>query len=144
MILWCVKCREFRKKGTPDWHECRYSSRHTLVPGHERMEKETAAGKGEDLILRQAQGRGPQEARRAGGSQERRVRQRRREGAPVAAVADGMISGHAYVERDPGGAFFWVKDGGTWDLFRHDDSMVADLIQAEYFRKYGVVVQTIT
>ena len=40
MILWCVKCREFRKKNTPDWHECRYSSRHTLVPGHERMEKE--------------------------------------------------------------------------------------------------------
>ena len=26
-------------------------------------------------------------------------------------------------------------------MFRHDDSMVADLIQAEYFRKYGVVVQ---
>ena len=40
MILWCTRCREFRKKNTPDWHECRYSSRHTLVPGHERMEKE--------------------------------------------------------------------------------------------------------
>ena len=26
------------------------------------------------------------------------------------------------------------------DLFRHDDTMVVDLIQAEYFRKYGVVV----
>ena len=40
MILWCTKCREFRKKNTPDWHECRYSSRHMMVPGHERMEKE--------------------------------------------------------------------------------------------------------
>ena len=49
-----------------------------------------------------------------------------------------MISGHACTEGDSGGAFFWVKGGGAWDLFRHDDAMVADLIQAEYFRKYGV------
>ena len=34
-----------------------------------------------------------------------------------------------------------MKSGGAWDLFRHDDTLVADLIQAEYFRKYGVVVQ---
>ena len=40
MILWCIKCREFRKRNTPGWHECRFSSRHMLVPGHERMEKE--------------------------------------------------------------------------------------------------------
>ena len=51
-----------------------------------------------------------------------------------------MIAGHAYIERDPDGAFFWVRSGGSWDLFRHDDTMVVDLIQAEYFRKYGVVV----
>ena len=82
MILWCVKCREFRKKGTPDWHECRYSSRHTLVPGHERMEKEmrqareriSSSGKPKDEDLKRL---GALEAVKNAESDERR-----REGAP--------------------------------------------------------------
>ena len=139
MILWCTKCREFRKKGTPDWHECRYSSRHTLVPGHERMEKEmrqareriSSSGKPKDEDLKRL---GALEAVKNAESDSDDER------GHLAAVADGMISGHAYVESGSGGAFFWVKDGGTWDLFRYDDATVADLIQAEYFRKYGVVV----
>ena len=139
MILWCVKCREFRKKGTPDWHECRYSSRHTLVPGHERMEKEmrqareriSSSGKPKDEDLKRL---GSLEAVKNAESDSDDER------GHLAAVADGMIVGHAYVESGSGGAFFWVKGGGTWDLFRHDDAAAADLIQAEYFRKYGVVV----
>ena len=139
MILWCIKCREFRKKNTPDWHECRYSSRHTLVPGHERMENEmrqvkekiSASGKPKDEDLKRL---GALEAVKNAESDSDDER------GHVAAVADGMIAGHAYIERDPDGAFFWVRSGGSWDLFRHDDTMVADLIQAEYFRKYGVVV----
>ena len=140
MILWCVKCREFRKKNTPDWHECRYSSRHTLVPGHERMEKEmrqareriSSSGKPKDEDLKRL---GALEAVKNAESDEDDER------GHVAAVTNWMIAGHAYMERDSDGVFFWVKGGGSWDLFRHDDSMVADLIQAEYFRKYGVVVQ---
>ena len=140
MILWCTKCREFRKKNTPDWHECRYSSRHMMVPGHERMEKEmrhvreriAGPGKPKDEDLKRL---GALEAVKNAESDKDDER------GHVAAVADGMIAGHAYMERDPDGAFFWVKSGGSWDLFRHDDTMVADLIQAEYFRKYGVVVQ---
>ena len=54
MILWCIKCREFRKRNTPDWHECRYSSRHMLVPGHERMEKELRQIREKDRRIRQA------------------------------------------------------------------------------------------
>ena len=140
MILWCTKCREFRKKNTPDWHECRYSSRHMMVPGHERMEKEmrqvreriSSSGKPRDDDLKRL---GALEAVKNAESDEDDER------GHVAAVTNGMIAGHAYMERDLDGAFFWVKGGGSWDLFRHDDSMVADLIQAEYFRKYGVVVQ---
>ena len=139
MILWCVKCREFRKKNTPDWHECRYSSRHMMVPGHERMEKEmrqvreriSSSGKPNDEDLKRL---GALEAVKNAESDEDDER------GHVAAVTNGMIAGHAYMERDLDGAFFWVKGGGSWDLFRHDDAMVADLIQAEYFRKYGVVV----
>ena len=139
MILWCIKCREFRKKNTPDWHECRYLSRHTLVPGHERMENEmrqvrekiSASGKPKDEDLKRL---GALEAVKNAESDSDDER------GHVAAVADGMIAGHAYIERDPDGAFFWVRSGGSWDLFRHDDTMVVDLIQAEYFRKYGVVV----
>ncbi len=138
MILWCTKCREFRKKNTPDWSECRYSSRHTLVPGHERMEKElrqvreriTASGKPRDEDLKRL---GALEAVKNAESDSDDER------GHIAAVADGMIAGHACVERDPGGAFFWMKSGGSWYLFRHDDGMVTDLIQAGYFRKYGVV-----
>ena len=140
MILWCTKCREFRKKNTPDWHECRYSSRHTLVPGHERMEKElrqvreriSSPGKPNDEDLKRL---GALEAVKNAESDEDDER------GHLAAVADGMISGHECMEGDPGRAFFWVKSGGSWNLFRHDDTLVADLIQAEYFRKYGVVVQ---
>ena len=139
MILWCVKCREFRKKNTPDWHECRYSSRHTLVPGHERMEKEmrqareriSSSGKPRDEDLKRL---GALEAVKNAESDSDDER------GHLAAVADGMISGYACVEGGPGGAFFWVKGGGSWDLFRHDDTMVADLIQAGYFKKYGVAV----
>ena len=140
MILWCTKCREFRKKNTPDWSECRYSSRHTLVPGHERMEKEmrqvreriSSSGKPKDEDLKRL---GALEAVKNAESDSDDER------GHLAAVADGMISGHACTESDPDGVFFWVKSGGSWDLLRHDDTMVADLIQAEYFRKYGVVVQ---
>ena len=140
MILWCTKCREFRKKNTPDWHECRYSSRHMMVPGHERMEKEmrqvreriSSSGKPRDEDLKRL---GALEAVKNAESDEDDER------GHVAAVTNGMIAGHAYMEHGSDGAFFWVKGGGSWDLFRHDDAMVADLIQAEYFRKYGVVVQ---
>ena len=137
MILWCTKCREFRKKGTPDWHECRYSSRHTLVPGHERMEKElrqareriSSSGKPSDEDLKRL---GALEAVKNAESDSDDER------GHLAAVADSMISGYARTERDPDGMFFWVKSNGSWDLFRHDDAMVADLIRAEHFRKYGV------
>ena len=137
MILWCTKCREFRKKNTPDWSECRYSSRHTLVPGHERMEKElrqvreriSSPGRPKDEDLKRL---GALEAVKNAEFDDGDER------GHLAAVADGMISGHACTEGGSGGAFFWVKSGSAWDLFRHDDAMVADLIQAEYFRKYGV------
>ena len=137
MILWCTKCREFRKKNTPDWSECRYSSRHTLVPGHERMEKElrqvreriSSPGKPNDEDLKRL---GALEAVKNAEFDDGDER------GHLAAVADGMIAGHACTGGGSGGAFFWVKSGGAWDLFRHDDAMVADLIQAEYFRKYGV------
>ena len=52
---------------------------------------------------------------------------------------DGIIAGYVYVERDPGETFFRMRSGKSWDLLRHDDGAVAEMIQAEYFRKYGVV-----
>ena len=57
----------------------------------------------------------------------------------LTAVTDGMIAGYAYMERDSGGMFFRIRSGKSWDLLRHDDGAVAELIQAEYYRKYGVV-----
>ena len=73
-------------QGIPQKEYARLARVQVLVPAHDGAGpredgKGDAAGKGEDLILRQAQGRGPQEARRARGSQERRVRRGRREGA---------------------------------------------------------------
>ena len=138
MILWCTKCREFRKKGTPDWHECRYSSRHALVPGHERMEKEMR-----QVRERIASSDNPsdEDLKRLGALEAVKNAESDSddEKGHLAAVADSMISGHACVGGgDPDGAFFWVKSGGSQDLYRHDDVMVADLIRAEHFRKYGV------
>ena len=138
MILWCIKCREFRKRNTPGWHECRFSSRHMLVPGHERMEKELrqirekidSSGKPEDEDLKRL---GALEAVKNAESDEDDER------GHLTAVVDEMIAGYAYMERDPGGMFFRIRSGESWDLLRHDDGVVVEMIQAEYFRKYGVV-----
>ena len=138
MILWCIKCREFRKRNTPDWHECRYSSRHMLVPGHERMEKElrqireniAGSGKPNDEDLKKL---GALEAVKNAESDEDDER------GHLTAVVDGMIAGYMYMERDTGGMFFRIRSGKSWDLLRHDDGAVVEMIQAEYFRKYGVV-----
>ena len=54
-------------------------------------------------------------------------------------VVDGIIAGYACMERDPSGTFFWVRSGDSWDLLRHDDGVVVEIIQVEYFRKYGVM-----
>ena len=138
MILWCIKCREFRKRNTPGWYECRFSSRHMLVPGHERMEKELqqirekidSSGKPGDEDLKRL---GALEAVKNAESDEDD------EKGHLAAVTDGMISEWAYMKRDHGGIFFWIRSGKSWDLLRHDDGVVTEMIQAEYFRKYGVV-----
>ena len=138
MILWCIKCREFRKRNTPGWHECRYSSRHMLVPGHERMEKElqqirekiAGSAKPGDEDLKRL---GALEAVKNAESDEDDER------GHLTAVTDWMIAGYMYMERDPGGMFFRMRSGKSWDLLRHDDGAVAELIQAEYYRKYGVV-----
>ena len=138
MILWCIKCREFRKRNTPGWHECRYSSRHMLVPGHERMEKElrqireniAGSGKSNDEDLKKL---GALEAVKNAESDEDD------EKGHLTVVTDGIIAGYACMERDPGGMFFWVRSDGSWDLLRHDDGAVVEMIQAEYFKKYGVV-----
>ena len=138
MILWCIKCREFRKRNTPGWHECRYSSRHMLVPGHERMEKELRqireniadSGKPNDEDLKKL---GALEAVKNAESDEDDER------GHLTAVTDGMIAGYMYMERDHGGMFFRIRSGESWDLLRHDDGAVVEMIQAEYYRKYGVV-----
>ena len=109
-----------------------------LVPGHERMEKElrqireriAESGKSGDEDLKRL---GALEAVKNAESDEDDEKGR------LTAVADGMITEHAYIECDPDGAFFWVRSGESWDLLRHDDGVVAEMIQAEYFRKYGVV-----
>ena len=90
------------------------------MPGHERMEKElrqareriSSSGKPKDEDLKRL---GALEAVKNAESDSDDER------GHLAAVADGTISGHAYVESGSGGEFFWVKGGGTWDLFRHDD-----------------------
>ena len=114
MILWCIKCREFRKRNTPGWHECRFSSRHMLVPGHERMEKELRqirekidrSGKPEDEDLKRL---GALEAVKNAESDEDDER------GHLTAVVDEMIAGYMYMERDPGGMFFRIRSGESWD-----------------------------
>ena len=109
-----------------------------LVPGHERMEKEllqireriAESGKSGDEDLKRL---GALEAVKNAESDEDDER------GHLTAVTDGMIAGYMYMERDPGGMFFRIRSGESWDLLRHDDGAVVEMIQAEYFRKYGVV-----
>ena len=109
-----------------------------LVPGHERMEKElrqirekiAGTGKPVDEDLKRL---GALEAVKNAESDEDDER------GHLTAVTDGMIAGYMYMERDPGGMFFRMRSGESWDLLRHDDGAVVEMIQAEYFRKYGVV-----
>ena len=109
-----------------------------LVPGHERMEKElqqirekidSSAKPGDEDLKRL----GALEAVKNAESDEDDER------GHLTAVTDGMIAGYAYMERDPGGMFFRIRSGESWDLLRHDDGAVVEMIQAEYYRKYGVV-----
>ena len=109
-----------------------------LVPGHERMEKElrqireriAESGKPGDEDLKRL---GALEAVKNAESDEDDERGR------LTIVADGMITEHVYIECDSDGVFFWMRSGESWDLLRHDDGAVAEMIQAEYYRKYGVV-----
>ena len=109
-----------------------------LVPGHERMEKElrqirekiAGSSKPGDEDLKRL---GALEAVKNAESDEDDER------GHLTAVTDGMITGYAYMERDPGGMFFRIRSGKSWDLLRHDDGAVVEMIQAEYYRKYGVV-----
>ena len=109
-----------------------------LVPGHERMEKElrqireniAGSGKPNDEDLKKL---GALEAVKNAESDEDDER------GHLTAVTDGMIAGYMYMERDPGGMFFRIRSGESWDLLRHDDGAVVEMIQAEYFKKYGVV-----
>ena len=109
-----------------------------LVPGHERMEKElqqirekiAGSAKPGDEDLKRL---GALEAVKNAESDEDDER------GHLTAVTDGMIAGYAYMERDPGGMFFRIRSGKSWDLLRHDDGAVVEMIQAEYYRKYGVV-----
>ena len=109
-----------------------------LVPGHERMEKELrqirekidSSGKPGDEDLKRL---GALEAVKNAESDEDDER------GHITAVTDGMIAGYMYMEHDPGGMFFRMRSGDSWDLLRHDDGAVVEMIQAEYFRKYGVV-----
>ena len=109
-----------------------------LVPGHERMEKElqqirekiAGSAKPGDEDLKRL---GALEAVKNAESDEDDER------GHLTAVTDGMIAGYAYMERDPGGMFFRMRSGKSWDLLRHDDGAVVEMIQAEYYRKYGVV-----
>ena len=109
-----------------------------LVPGHERMEKElrqireniAGSGKSNDEDLKKL---GALEAVKNAESDEDD------EKGHLTVVTDGIIAGYACMERDPGGMFFWVRSDGSWDLLRHDDGAVVEMIQAEYFKKYGVV-----
>ena len=109
-----------------------------LVPGHERMEKElqqirekiAGSAKPGDEDLKRL---GALEAVKNAESDEDDER------GHLTAVTDGMIAGYAYMERDPGGMFFRIRSGKSWDLLRHNDGAVVEMIQAEYYRKYGVV-----
>ena len=110
-----------------------------LVPGHERMEKElqqirekiAGSDKPEDEDLKKL---GALEAVKNAESDEDD------EKGHLTIVADGIIAGYACMERDPGGTFLWMRSGDSWDLLKHDDGVAVEIIQVEYFRKYGVMV----
>ena len=40
MILWCMSCKEYRKRGTGEWHKCKWREHHYMTPANEKLENE--------------------------------------------------------------------------------------------------------
>ena len=134
MILWCGKCGEYRKRGSSEWNECRYRDRHTMTPANEKIANEI------DSIKARIAG-----ADKPGGEDMGRL------GALEAiknALVDDMFGDESMSDAvdmtiqdglhdEDGGAFFWIKRDGNWDLVRDGGRELAAAVSMVHKRRYG-------
>ena len=160
MILWCPKCHEYRKRNSHEWDECRYTHHHIMVPAHEKFNNEInelreriAAAEGSasddakpnDPASKDAK---PNDLELANPDMDAD----RRKLGMLEAIKNSMVddrlgseSVQAIVEEivrdglydEHGGTFFWIGDGKTWDLLRHNSKALESVVSATHARRYG-------
>lgn len=133
MILWCAKCGEYRKRNSQDWEECKFRSRHAMAPANERFAAEL-----EDLRRRAGAENPDGETLDRLGTLEalkRSVVESYSTDDSIGSVLDDVI--HGGLHADHGGAFFWVRRGGGWDIVRSDGDELESSVSLTHVRRYG-------
>lgn len=133
MILWCTKCGEYRKRNSPDWDECKFRSRHQLVPANERFTEEL------DSLRERAGAEKPDEdvLDRLGMLEalKRTVVESYSIDESIGVIMDEIIGDGLHA--GDGGAFFWIRREGSWDIVRSDGDEMESAVTALHMRRYG-------
>ena len=140
MILWCMSCKEYRKRGTNEWHKCKWREHHYMTPANEKLENELQK-------IRAGMAR-------RGNSGEQNDEDLKRLGTleaikNVDAVDDdahGRVddtvekmaaAGSVGLSHDPETIFYWVRTDDAWDVLKSDSDRLTRLVVDEYRRRYG-------
>ena len=139
MILWCMSCKEYRKRGSNDWHRCEYKDRHRLVPAIGRMEEELQGIRDRISERKRPENRTTRTSRcwacwRA--IKNAKVVDNDEKGR-LNDLVEKMMGGSASLLHDPEAVFYWIRTGGEWDVLKSDSDFLERLIADEYKRAYG-------
>ena len=141
MILWCMSCKEYRKRGTNEWHKCKWGEHHHMTPANGKLENELqkirtgmarrggpSGGQNDDDDLKRL---GMLEAIKNVDAVDDDERGR------VDDTVEKMIAGSVDLSHDPDTLFYWVRTDDTWDLLKSDSGRLTRLVADEYMRRYG-------
>ena len=143
MILWCMSCKEYRKRGTNEWHKCKWGEHHHMTPANGKLENEL-----QKIRARMAMHGG------SGGGQNDDDENLKRLGTLEAiknvdvvdddergriddTVEKMAAAGSVGLSHDPETIFYWVRTDDTWDVLKSDSNRLTRLVADEHRRRYG-------
>ena len=141
MILWCMSCKEYRKRGTGEWHKCKWKEYHHMTPANEKLENElqkirarigggggSGGGQNDDEDLKRL---GMLEAIKNVDAVDDNEHGR------VDNTVEKMVAGSVSLSYDPEAFFYWIRTDDAWDVLKSDSKKLARLVADEHRRRYG-------
>ena len=139
MILWCMSCKEYRKRGTNEWHKCKWREHHYMTPANEKIENELQkiragmarrgdSGEQNDEDLKRL---GTLEAIKNVDAVDDDAHGR------VDDTVEKMMAGSVGLSHDPEAFFYWIRTDDEWDLLKSDSKKLAGLVADKHRRRYG-------